>query len=56
MPPPLTSEQLDVLDTEFREILQKYFNDQATLESELKAKNERLRVDSGELVKFFFVI
>jgi hypothetical protein len=45
---PLTEEQLDRLDPDVRELLQKYFNDQSSLESELKTKYERLRVDSGE--------
>jgi hypothetical protein len=45
---PLTDEQLDHLDPDVKEVLQKYFNDQSSLESELKTKYERLRVDSGE--------
>lgn len=44
---PLSEEQMTNLPEDVQEALKKYASEQATLETELKAKYERLRVDSG---------
>ena len=44
---PLSAEQLDQLQPDTKEILLQYFNDQNTRLDDVRAKYERLRVDSG---------
>ena len=47
MSSPLSAEQLDQLPSDTKEILLQYFSDQNTRLNDMRAKNERLRVDSG---------
>ena len=44
---PLSTEQLDQLQPDTKEILLQYFNDQNTRLDDIRGKYERLRVDSG---------
>jgi len=48
---PITEEQLEQLPPDVKETLLQHFNDQNTRLDDVRAKYERLRVDSGMLRK-----
>ena len=52
---PLSEEQMSNLPEDVKEAFRNYASEQATLEAELKAKYERLRVDSGGYLEGVFV-
>ena len=49
----LSAEQLEQLPPDTKQILLQYFDDQNTRVDDMRAKYERLRVDSGKYVSSF---